>query len=156
MLKQKNPFLLNKPRRRVGKALAFTQRERQCLEYLAKNESILQIATNLHITKHTLSFYLRNILYKNRLLTENMLSQSTSPATTSRFKPNIQAQISHELRNPLAGIAGIVHFLEKTPLTIQQKAYLSVMEQCTQQLLSAEAKIHSLFSSQEIYHDNNF
>lgn len=68
---------------------------------------------------------------------------------TARFQPSVLSQISHELRIPLTGIVGMVHFLEKTPLNRQQKTFLAGIAQSAQALLAAEAKICNLLNTQK-------
>ncbi len=61
--------------------------------------------------------------------------------SSSNFQPSLSSQISHELRIPLTGILGMVHFLEKTSLSVQQKEYLDCILEAAEQLTKAEAKI---------------
>ncbi len=63
------------------------------------------------------------------------------------FQPNLLSQISHELRIPLTGILGMVHFLDQTPLNIQQKEYLRIILESAQQLVRAEEKIAVLLEN---------
>jgi len=67
---------------------------------------------------------------------------------TSSFQPSISSQISHELRIPLTGILGMVHCLNKTSLTIQQREFLNRLSESAQQLLGAESKIHAILKTQ--------
>lgn len=68
---------------------------------------------------------------------------------TTHFQPSTLSQISHALRIPLTGIMGMVHFLEKTPLDTQQKAFLASITQSAQALLAAETKICAFLKTQQ-------
>lgn len=46
---------------------------------------------------------------------------------TAEMKQRFYARLSHEIRNPVGGIAGIVHMLEKTTLSAEQKELVSAL-----------------------------
>jgi signal transduction histidine kinase len=60
------------------------------------------------------------------------------------YKPDRMSQISHELRIPLTGIMGMAYFLNKTPLTSEQKKYIRIIEREAKRLLGLENKLHIL------------
>lgn len=65
--------------------------------------------------------------------------------TTIAYQPSLASKISHELRVPVTGIMGMVHFLNTTHLNRQQKKYLKTIEESANRLLSLETKLQSLF-----------
>ncbi len=46
---------------------------------------------------------------------------------TAEMKQRFYARLSHEIRNPVGGIAGIVHMLEKTTMSAEQKELVSAL-----------------------------
>jgi len=70
--------------------------------------------------------------------------------STVTFQPSLFSQISHELRIPLTSILGMAHFLDQTPLNIQQKEYLRIILESAQQLEKAEVKIAALLKNHTI------
>jgi len=63
------------------------------------------------------------------------------------FQPNIQSQISHELRIPLGAILGLISFLEDTQLTREQAGYIHDIEESANRLLNAQNKINQLVTA---------
>lgn len=61
---------------------------------------------------------------------------------STAYQASLESQISHELRIPLTGITGMVHFLSNTPLNAQQKKYLKTIELSVKRLLGLEKKLH--------------
>jgi two-component system sensor histidine kinase/response regulator len=55
---------------------------------------------------------------------------------SNSFQPSVLSQITHELRTPLTGILGMIHFLNQTVLTPEQKQYVDFMSLSAQKLLS--------------------
>lgn len=69
-----------------------------------------------------------------------------------QYRPSPLSQISHEPRIPLTGILGMVHFLEGTPLNVEQKEYLQGILESANRLLTLEGKLHSYLSSPDRSH----
>lgn len=54
---------------------------------------------------------------------------------TSKYKSLFLANMSHEIRTPLNAITGMASLLQDTPLDVQQKSYLSAIEDSSNNLL---------------------
>lgn len=67
-------------------------------------------------------------------------------ANTASFEPSIASQISHDLRIPLTGILGMVHFLSKTALNAEQREYVDTILASANQLVGLETKLHHLLT----------
>jgi len=52
-----------------------------------------------------------------------------------KFKQNFLANMSHEIRTPLTGILGMADILDKTPLLPQQKEYLGILKNTSENLM---------------------
>ncbi|NLF44324.1 MAG: response regulator, partial [Bacteroidales bacterium] len=52
-----------------------------------------------------------------------------------KFKQNFLANMSHEIRTPLTGIMGMAEILSKTPLLPQQKEYLGILKNTSENLM---------------------
>lgn len=63
---------------------------------------------------------------------------------SSTYTPSVAAQISHELRIPLAGILGMLQFLNETSLTSEQKEYVDLILRSATRLLALESTLHAL------------
>ncbi len=63
------------------------------------------------------------------------------------FRPSIFSQVSHELRIPLTGILGMIHFLNKTPLNAEQKEYVESIRISAEKLGELEAKMYDLLKN---------
>jgi len=59
-------------------------------------------------------------------------------------KVSIESEISHELRIPLTGILGMAHFLQETPLTLEQKEYVEHILTAANRLLGLESKLFAM------------
>jgi CheY-like chemotaxis protein len=59
----------------------------------------------------------------------------TQPAPTRGIPPEHLAALSHELRTPLNGVIGMARLLETTPLTEEQKAYVTALTESGEHLL---------------------
>lgn len=64
--------------------------------------------------------------------------------STGKYHPDLRAQISHHLRIPLAGILGMTHFLEQTPLTLEQQKYVQIIHTSAHRLLDLENLLHTI------------
>lgn len=64
--------------------------------------------------------------------------------STNSFKPNLQSQISHELRIPLSAILGLVDFLQDTNLTQEQAMLVGDIQISANRLMQAQTKIKQL------------
>lgn len=62
---------------------------------------------------------------------------------TTTYQPSRRSQFRHELRIPLTGIMGMVHFLQQTPLTPQQKSYVEIIQTSANRLLILENMVCS-------------
>ena len=62
----------------------------------------------------------------------------------NKFKPDMQSQISHELRIPLSAILGLVTSLQDTHLTDEQIDYIQDIETSAFRLLDAQRKIKKI------------
>ena len=72
------------------------------------------------------------------------------------YQPSTLSQISHELRIPLTGIMGMIHFLNGTTLTPKQKEYLEIIQASAQRLLALEDTLHTfLEENNQIRHLRN-
>ena len=67
---------------------------------------------------------------------------------TKPYQPSLRSQISHELRIPLTGILGMIHFLENTKLTEEQRDYLGLIQLSAERLLAAQNKIDGLLKKE--------
>lgn len=56
--------------------------------------------------------------------------------TASRQKSLLLANVSHEIRNPLNGMCGMIRLLKDTPLNEEQSDYVSVLDESTGTLMS--------------------
>jgi len=71
-----------------------------------------------------------------RMLAERELIKAKEAAEESaRVKENFLANMSHEIRTPMNGIMGMAGLLFKTPLDDNQKNYLNIIRQSTDNLL---------------------
>jgi signal transduction histidine kinase len=46
------------------------------------------------------------------------------------------ANLSHEIRTPLNGIIGMITLLEDTPLSYEQKDYVNMLRECSNNLMT--------------------
>ena len=67
---------------------------------------------------------------------------------TKSYQPSLRSRISHELRIPLTGIMGMIHFLQGTTLTKQQRYYLNFIQLSAERLLTAHSKIDGLLKKE--------
>jgi CheY-like chemotaxis protein len=59
----------------------------------------------------------------------------TQPAPTRGIPPEHLAALSHDLRTPLNGVIGMARLLETTPLTKEQRAYVTALTESGEHLL---------------------
>lgn len=68
--------------------------------------------------------------------TNEKLRQDVEVATkTSQMKQRLFARLSHEIRNPVSGIAGLLHLLENTDLDDKQSDYIQALKTSSNTLL---------------------
>lgn len=65
----------------------------------------------------------------------------------TNFIPDINSQISHEIRIPVSAILGLISFLQDTTLTEDQASYIHDIELSANQLLNAQCKINHLIKT---------
>lgn len=80
------------------------------------------------------------IVYKN-ITTEKQQNDRLSSARdnaikTAQAKSNFLATISHEIRNPLNGITGVVQLLQQTNMDEKQLRHLHIIENCCNTILN--------------------
>ena len=68
---------------------------------------------------------------------------------TKPYQPSLRSQISHELRIPVTGIMGMIHFLQDTALTKQQSYYLDFIQLSAERLLTAHNTIDGLLKQED-------
>ena len=69
------------------------------------------------------------------ILNEELRSQTNVAIAHSQAKSQFLANMSHEIRTPMNGIFGMLELLKMTELNVQQKQYISTMDQSSQALL---------------------
>lgn len=78
-------------------------------------------------------YYIISLYETEKEYTGNNLKEITND---EEYKNRFLATISHELRTPLNGIIGIMNLLEDTPLNRTQIDYISMIKQCSSNLLA--------------------
>jgi PAS domain S-box-containing protein len=66
---------------------------------------------------------------------EHLIVAKANAEKTAELKSQFLANMSHEIRTPLNGITGIIHLLEKTPLTHKQQIYIQAILSSSNQLM---------------------
>lgn len=68
-------------------------------------------------------------------LEERVRERTAQLAEANRAKSRFVVTMSHEIRTPMTGVVGIAHLLEQTPLTPEQKEYVSALQISAKALL---------------------
>jgi len=79
-------------------------------------------------------FRTRQIEQKNRQLEEKIRERTHELAKANAAKSEFLAAMSHEIRNPMNGVVGIVKMLQESNLGVREKYLLSTLHRCSEQL----------------------
>lgn len=85
-------------------------------------------------------YYLEGLLIMSSDITE-LVKQKIEAETASISKSLFLANMSHEIRTPLIGILGAVDLLEKSDLTQKQHENISIIRQCSEEVLNIITQI---------------
>ncbi len=127
---------------------AYEYAKKDAIAYSEKAQ--LKKDSNLKIIIYSLAafgfFLLSSILlyfYRLRLKASKILEEKnkqielalTRAETSERFKSQFLSNVSHEIRTPMNAIFGMSNLLTDTPLDVQQKSYLSAINNSSENLL---------------------
>ena len=76
----------------------------------------------------------RQITARNRELEQKILERTQELAKANSAKSEFLAAMSHEIRNPMNGVIGIVKILQEAKLGAREKYYLTTLHRCAEQL----------------------
>jgi signal transduction histidine kinase/DNA-binding NarL/FixJ family response regulator len=76
----------------------------------------------------------RQILAQNRELEAKIVERTQELAKANAAKSEFLAAMSHEIRNPMNGVIGIVKILQESKLGAREKYYLTTLHRCAEQL----------------------
>lgn len=76
----------------------------------------------------------RQISARNRELELKIIERTQELAKANSAKSEFLAAMSHEIRNPMNGVIGIVKILQEAKLGAREKYYLTTLHRCTEQL----------------------
>lgn len=79
-------------------------------------------------------FRTRQIEQKNRELEDKIRERTQELARANSAKSEFLAAMSHEIRNPMNGVIGIVKMLQESNLGVREKYLLSTLNRCAEQL----------------------
>ena len=88
-----------------------------------------------------MGLFLAEIFYRSarntqRAIQEKHDTERKIAETASRQKSLLLANVSHEIRNPLNGMCGMIRLLKDTPLNNEQSDYVSILDESTSTLMS--------------------
>lgn len=81
-------------------------------------------------------FFYRSARNMEQALQEKHDAERKIAETASRQKSLLLANVSHEIRNPLNGMCGMIRLLKDTPLNEEQVDYVSVLDESTSTLMA--------------------
>ena len=76
----------------------------------------------------------RQITARNRELELRIIDRTYELAKANAAKSEFLAAMSHEIRNPMNGVIGIVKILQEAKLGAREKYYLTTLHRCAEQL----------------------
>ena len=76
----------------------------------------------------------RRIMTRNRELELKIIERTQELARANAAKSEFLAAMSHEIRNPMNGVIGIVKILQEAKLGAREKYYLTTLHRCAEQL----------------------
>ena len=76
----------------------------------------------------------RQITARNRELELKIVERTQELAKANAAKSEFLAAMSHEIRNPMNGVIGIVKILQEAKLGAREKYYLTTLHRCAEQL----------------------
>ena len=76
----------------------------------------------------------RQITARNRELEAKIIERTQELARANAAKSEFLAAMSHEIRNPMNGVIGIVKILQEAKLGAREKYYLTTLHRCAEQL----------------------
>ncbi len=79
-------------------------------------------------------FRTRHIEWKNRQLEEKIQVRTHELARANAAKSEFLAAMSHEIRNPMNGVVGIVKMLQESNMGAREKYLLTTLHRCAEQL----------------------
>lgn len=90
-----------------------------------------------------------------RVKTEEALHEVAWIAMEAKdMQQTVMERMKHEVRNPLAGVLGMVNLLSTTPLTIEQKVLVSGIKDATGEMLNTLDHIYDVSKKQPSKHEN--
>ncbi len=81
-------------------------------------------------------FIHRSAVGKEMAIHEKHLAEKKASEMASKQKSQLLANVSHEIRNPLNGLCGMVSLLKDTPLNEEQSDYVAVMDESSKALMA--------------------
>ena len=85
-------------------------------------------------------FFIGNKIHQSTLQlidSRRQMAQSARRAdSANRAKSNFLALMSHEIRTPMTGIFGMIDFLKETPLSAEQRDFVTTIRDCSKTLLN--------------------
>lgn len=81
-------------------------------------------------------FLFRSAQVKEKAVKEKFEAEKKASEIASKQKSQLLANVSHEIRNPLNGLCGMVRLLKDTPLNEEQSDYVSVMDESSKALMA--------------------
>lgn len=76
------------------------------------------------------------LFYQKKKTTQKILQAKIAAEQAKEAQEQFLANTSHEIRTPMNGIIGMTHHLMDTPLTAQQKEYISAIKDSSDNLLA--------------------
>ncbi|MFT3780731.1 MAG: response regulator [Nibricoccus sp.] len=76
----------------------------------------------------------RQITARNRELEQKIVERTQELAKANAAKSEFLAAMSHEIRNPMNGVIGIIKILQEAKLGSREKYYLTTLHRCAEQL----------------------
>ena len=81
-------------------------------------------------------FLYRSSQEKEKAVKAKFAAEKKASEIASKQKSQLLANVSHEIRNPLNGLCGMVRLLKDTPLNEEQSDYVSVMDESSKALMA--------------------
>lgn len=99
-------------------------------------ESVTIIALVIFIAMVLAEIFYRSARNMQHAIQEKHDAERKIAETASRQKSLLLSNVSHEIRNPLNGMCGMIRLLKDTPLNEEQSDYVSVLDDSTRTLMS--------------------
>lgn len=104
--------------------------------WMSNKRTLIKPLSNIDGSASFSFMYTLQDIHDTKIMEINLRNETLKAEEASNHKSIFLARNQHELRSPLNGIVGMLTLLEDTPLNSEQKDYISMIKECSFNLMT--------------------